>query len=83
MLARFFLFWGSHMSEPHYTDKHLPLRGSSLDIIQRCVVFLGRCGDFEGILDYAEDENNPGKFQKMLHALEHEAMRIIHKESTL
>jgi hypothetical protein len=68
-------------SDRHYTDSHLIERGSSVDIIERCAAFIRQCGDFEGLLDYAEDESNPGKYQNLLHALTKEAMRIIAKES--
>jgi len=68
-------------NDRHYTDSHLTERGSSVDIIERCAAFLRQCGDFEGLLDYAEDDNEPGKYQTLLHALEKEAMRIIHRES--
>lgn len=67
--------------ERHYTDSHLTQRGSSVDIIERCVAFVRQCGDFEGLLDYAEDESNPGKYQKLLRTLTKEAMRIIANES--
>jgi hypothetical protein len=76
-----------NVSLHHYTDEHQVLRGSSIDIIERCAAFARQAGDFEGILDYAEeedDEGNPlheGKFQGMLRELEKEAMRIIAKES--
>jgi len=67
--------------EKHYTDSYLIERGSSVDIIERCAAFIRQCGDFEGLLDYAEDESNPGKYQKLLHALTKQAMRIIANES--
>ncbi len=67
--------------DKHYTDKHLTIRGSSLDLIERCAAFLRQCGDFEGVLDYAEDEDAPGKYQEKLESLKREAMRIIAKES--
>ena len=69
------------MSERHYTDSHLIERGSSVDIIERCAAFIRQAGDFEGLLDYAEDEDEPGKYQTLLDALTKEAMRIIAKES--
>lgn len=65
----------------HYTDSHMIQRGSSVDLIERCAAFVRQSGDFEGVLDYAEDEDNIGKFQKMLHTLTKEAMRIICSES--
>lgn len=71
----------------HYTDEHLVRRGSSIDLIERCAAFVRQSGDFEGVLDYAEEEDeegNPlheGKFQEMLRDLEKEAMRIIARES--
>ena len=68
------------LSLTNYTDEHLVLRGSSLDIIERCAAFVRQSGDFEGILDYGDDEET-GTFQKLLHRLEKEAMRIIAKES--
>jgi hypothetical protein len=64
----------------HYTDEHLVSRGSSVDIIERCAAFVRQSGDFEGVLDYA-DEDESGKFQDILQQLEKEAMRIIAKES--
>ena len=69
------------MSERHYTDSHLIERGSSVDIIERCAAFIRQAGDFEGLLDYAEDEDDPGKFQILLRSLTKEAMRIIARES--
>jgi hypothetical protein len=75
------------MTTPHHTDKHLVMRGSSVDIIERCAAFLRISGDFEGILDYAEEEDeegnllHEGKFQDLLRQLDKEAMRIIAKES--
>lgn len=65
----------------HYTDGHQIQRGSSVDIIERCVVFMKVSGDFEGILDYAEDEDNPDEFQSMLRKLSAVALAIIAKES--
>jgi hypothetical protein len=69
--------------EKHYTDSHLIERGSSVDIIERCAAFIRQSGDFEGLLDYAEpeEEGSHGKYQKLLHTLTKEAMRIIAKES--
>jgi hypothetical protein len=52
------------MNEPHYTDSHLTPRGSSVDIVERCAAFIRQCGDFEGLLDYAENEKTPGKHQR-------------------
>jgi hypothetical protein len=63
-----------------YTDEHLVRRGSSCDIIERCAAFIRQMGDFEGVLDYADDEET-GEFQEMLRALEKEAIRIIAEES--
>lgn len=65
----------------HYTDKHQIERGSSVDIIERCIAFCRVAGDFEGILDYAEEEETPGKFQELLLQLTNEAMRIIAREA--
>jgi hypothetical protein len=67
--------------DTHYTDLHLTQRGSSVDIIERCAAFIRQCGDFEGMLDYAEDEDEPGKYQNFLHDLTKKAMAIIAKES--
>ena len=64
----------------HRTDDHLVLRGSSIDIIERCAAFVRQSGDFEGVLDYADDEET-GEFQELIRRLEKEAMRIIAKES--
>ena len=64
------------MSE-HYTDSHLVQRGSSVDLIERCAAFIRQCGDFEGILEYGEDEESIAK----LHDLTKAAMKIIAKES--
>jgi hypothetical protein len=64
----------------HYTDEHIIKRGSSIDLIERCAAFLRQSGDFEGVLDYGEDESNPGYFQDLLRKLNKEAMRIIAKE---
>jgi hypothetical protein len=51
-------------------------------MIEPSAAFIRQCGDFEGVLDYAEDEEtgDAGKFQDLLHQLEKEAMRIIAKE---
>ena len=71
----------------HRTDEHLVERGSSVDLIERCAAFIRQCGDFEGVLDYGEEEDeegnllHEGKFQEMLSQLEKEALRIITKES--
>jgi hypothetical protein len=51
----------------HYTDQHLTRRGSSIDLIERCAAFARQAGDFEGVLDYADDDES-GKFQTMLDA---------------
>lgn len=64
----------------HYTDEHQVKRGSSVDIIERCAAFLRQCGDFEGILDYA-DEEEEGTYQDTIKLLEKEALRIIAKET--
>ncbi len=64
----------------HGTDEHLVTRGSSVDIIERCAAFVRQSGDFEGVLDYADDEET-GEFQELLFRLEKEAMRIIVKEA--
>jgi hypothetical protein len=64
----------------HRTDEHQVTRGSSIDIIERCAAFVRQSGDFEGVLDYA-DEEETGEFQDLLSRLEKEAMRIIQKES--
>ena len=64
----------------HRTDDHLVCRGSSIDIIERCAAFVRQSGDFEGVLDYADDEET-GEFQELIRRLEKEAMRIIAKES--
>lgn len=57
----------------HCTDEHLVMRGSSIDLIERCAAFVRQAGDFEGVLDYADDEET-GKFQKVLDQLCKEAM---------
>jgi hypothetical protein len=64
----------------HYTDQHLTRRGSSIDLIERCAAFARQAGDFEGVLDYADDDES-GKFQTMLNLLVKEAMRIAAKEA--
>jgi hypothetical protein len=64
----------------HYTDQHLTRRGSSIDLIERCAAFARQAGDFEGVLDSADDDES-GKFQTMLNLLVKEAMRIAAKES--
>lgn len=64
----------------HYTDEHLVKRGSSVDLIERCAAFMRQACDFEGVLDYA-DEDESGKFQGLLQELGKEAMRIIKKET--
>lgn len=64
----------------HHTDKYLISRGSSIDVIERCAAFIRQSADFKGILDYA-DEDGSGKFQEMIHDLNHWALRIIQKES--
>jgi len=68
-------------NERHYTDSYLIERGSSVDIIERCAAFIRQSGDFQGLLDYEEDESEPDKYQKLLHVLTKEAMRIINRES--
>lgn len=65
----------------HYTDEHLVIRGSSIDIIERCAAFIRQSGDFEGVLDYASEDED-GKFQELLSQLGQEAMRIIRKEAS-
>lgn len=64
----------------HRTDEHQVTRGSSIDLIERCAAFVRQSGDFEGVLDYADDEET-GHFQGLLRDLEKEAIRIIHKET--
>lgn len=71
----------------HYTDTHQVTRGSSVNIIERCAAYLRQAGDFEGILDYTEEEDeqgnllHKGKFQAMLRELKKEAMRILVREA--
>lgn len=48
-------------------------------MIERSAAFIRQSGDFEGVLDY-NDEEETGKFQDLLRQLEKEAMRIIAKE---
>ena len=70
------------MPEKHWTDEHQVLRGSSVDIIERCAAFLRQACDFEGVLDYADSEET-GKFQEMLQELNKEALRIIVREAKI
>lgn len=64
----------------HYTDEHQVKRGSSVDYIERCAAFMRIAGDFEGVLDYADSDEN-GDYQQLLRELCDRAMVIIASET--
>lgn len=67
--------------EAHYTDRHRTTPHSSVDIIQRAIRFVDICGDFEGVLDYADRDDDTGEYQKQLQLLINRAFQIIHSET--
>lgn len=70
------------MNDPkHYTDSHLVSRGSSVDIIERCMAFCRQSADFEGIVDYGSGEKRSPKFKNLIKELQAEAFQIAHFES--